>query len=191
MKEAFLPIFNEHRKAFDESFAPAHLDVLESISREILKAFKAGRKLLLCGNGGSAADSQHIAAEFIGRFKRERISLPAIALTTDTSILTALANDYDYSKVFSRQVEGLGQKGDILIGISTSGNSANVLEAVIQAKKQGLLTVGFTGVGGGKLKDAADICFRAQSKNTPHIQEVHIAALHAISEVVEDVFFGS
>ncbi len=191
MKEAFLPILNEHRKAFEETFTPAHIETLELISREILKAFKAGHKLLLCGNGGSASDSQHIAAEFIGRFKRERMSLPAISLTTDTSILTALANDYDYSKVFSRQVEGLGRKGDILIAISTSGNSANVLEAVTQAKKQGLLTVGFTGITGGKLKEAADICFRAQSKKTPHVQEMHIAALHAVSEVVEDVFFGA
>lgn len=191
MKEAFLPILNEHRKAFEESFTPIQIEILERISREILKTFKAGNKLLLCGNGGSASDSQHIAAEFIGRFKRERISLPAISLTTDTSILTALANDYDYSKVFSRQVEGLGRKGDLLIGISTSGNSANVLEAVQQAKRQGLVTVGFTGITGGKLKDAVDICFRAQSKLTPHVQEMHITALHAISEVVEDVFFGA
>lgn len=191
MKEAFLPILNEHRKAFEESFTPIQIEILERVSREILKTFKAGNKLLLCGNGGSASDSQHIAAEFIGRFKRERISLPAISLTTDTSILTALANDYEYSKVFSRQVEGLGRKGDLLIGISTSGNSVNVLEAVLQAKKQGLVTVGFTGITGGKLKDAVDICFRAQSKLTPHVQEMHITALHAISEVVEDVFFGA
>ncbi len=191
MKQTFSSIFNAHRKAFDDSFAPENLETLEKISREILKAFKAGHKLLLCGNGGSAADAQHIAAEFIGRFKRERISLPAIALTTDTSIITALANDYDYSKIFSRQVEGLGQKGDILIGISTSGNSANVLEAMQQGKKQGLITIGFTGASGGKLKEASDLCFHSQSKNTPHIQEIHIAALHAISEVVEDVFFGS
>lgn len=191
MKQAFVSILNEHRKAFDETFAPVHLEVLELISREVIKTFKAGNKILLCGNGGSASDSQHIAAEFIGRFKRERISLPAISLTTDTSILTALANDYDYSKVFSRQVEGLGKKGDLLIAISTSGNSANVLEAVTQAKKQGIATVGFTGISGGKLKDAVDICFRAQSKLTPHVQEMHIVALHAISEVVEDVFFGS
>lgn len=166
------------------------MDILEKISREIIVAFKAGHKMLLCGNGGSAADAQHIAAEFIGRFKRERRSLPAIALTTDTSILTALANDYDYSKVFSRQVEGLGQKGDVLIAISTSGNSVNVLEAVKQAKSQGLVTIGFTGITGGKLKDQTDICFCAQSKKTPNIQEMHIAALHAISEVVEDVFFA-
>ncbi len=191
MKENFKAIAAEHRKVFDESFAADHLDLLESISREILKAFKAGHKILLCGNGGSAADSQHIAAEFIGRFKRERQSLPAIALTTDTSILTAVANDYDYDKIFSRQIEGLGQKGDVLIAISTSGNSKNVLEAVNQAKSQGLVTIGFSGSEGGKLKNAANICFHAQSKKTPHIQEVHIAALHAISEVVENVLFGA
>lgn len=191
MQKSFDGILADHRQAFDETFSGPQMELLEKISREILKAFKAGRKLLLCGNGGSAADAQHIAAEFIGRFKRERRSLPAIALTTDTSILTALANDYDYGKVFSRQVEGLGEKGDVLIAISTSGNSGNVLEAAAQAKKMGVLVVGFTGASGGKLKDVSDLCFIAKSKKTPNIQEMHITALHAISEVVEDVLFGS
>lgn len=191
MKKSFEQILGDHRKAFDDTFTGAQMEVLEQISREILKSFKAGHKLLICGNGGSAADAQHIAAEFIGRFKRERRSLPSIALTTDTSILTALANDYDYTKVFSRQVEGLGQQGDVLIAITTSGNSQNVLEAVEQAKKQGIFTIGFTGASGGKLKTATDLCFHAQAKNTPHVQEMHITALHAISEVVEDVLFGS
>ncbi len=191
IEKSLTEILDGHQKAFDASFDAAHLEVLEQISREIIKTFKSGGKILICGNGGSAADAQHIAAEFIGRFKRERRSLPAIALTTDTSILTAVANDYDYSKIFSRQVEGLGLKGDLLIGISTSGNSPNVLEAMIQAKAQGLFTVGFTGASGGKLKDASDLCYIAQSKKTPHVQEMHITALHAVSEVVEDVFFGA
>ncbi len=190
MKDQFQAILQDHKKAFEASFTGPQLEVLEKIAREILKAFKSGHKLLLCGNGGSAADSQHIAAEFIGRFKLERPSLPAIALTTDTSILTALANDYSYEKVFSRQVEGLGQKGDVFIGLSTSGNSKNVLEALNQAKKQGLLTIGLTGASGGKLAGESDICFRAESTKTPHIQEMHITALHAVSEVVENVFFG-
>lgn len=191
MRDQFQAILADHRKAFDASFSSGHLDTLEKISREILKAFKSGHKILLCGNGGSAADSQHIAAEFIGRFKLERPSLPAISLTVDTSALTALANDYAYEKVFSRQVEGLGQKGDILIGISTSGNSKNVLEAVRTAKKIGILTVGFTGADGGVLAGEADLCYRAESRITAHIQEMHITALHAVSEVVENVFFGA
>ncbi|MBI3313322.1 MAG: D-sedoheptulose 7-phosphate isomerase [Candidatus Omnitrophica bacterium] len=184
-------IIKEHREAVENSFTEAQLAVLEKISREILKAFMAGHKILLCGNGGSAADSQHIAAEFIARFKRDRKSLPAISLTTDTSILTAIANDYDYEKIFSRQIEGLGNKGDILIALSTSGNSKNVLAAVKQAHSQGLTVIGFTGNSGGSLQGVVDICFQAQAKKTPHIQEVHITALHAISEVVEDVLFGS
>jgi D-sedoheptulose 7-phosphate isomerase len=191
MKDKFKAIAAEHRKTLDESFDSARLEVLEKISRELLMAFKAGKKLLLCGNGGSAADSQHIAAEFIGRFKRERQSLPAIALTTDTSALTAIGNDYSYDKIFSRQVEGLAQKGDVLIAISTSGNSKNILEAVKQAKINGAVTIGFTGQDGGALKGQVDLCYQAANKNTAHIQEMHITALHAISEVVEDVFFGS
>lgn len=191
MRKIFEGIVEGHRSAVEKSFTPSQIAVLEDISRKILAALKAGRKLLLCGNGGSAADSQHIAAEFIARFKRERKSLPAIALTTDTSILTAIANDYDFSRIFARQIEGLGVKGDILIALSTSGNSKNVLEAVKQAASQGLITIGFTGTPGGSLKKAADICFAAQSQKTPHVQEVHITALHAISEVVEDVLFGS
>lgn len=191
MQESFAKIAEEHQKTIAKSFDAAHLEVLESISREILKAFKAGHQLFLCGNGGSAADSQHIAAEFVGRFHRERRSLPAVALTVDSSILTAVANDYSYDQVFSRQVEGLGRKGDILIAISTSGNSKNVLLAVEKAKELGMVTVGFTGQDGGQLKHVVDHCFHAASKNTPHIQEVHITALHAISEIVEEVFFGA
>ncbi len=191
MKEELLRQSVEIQKALAASFSGEHLETLEKIAKEFIRAFKAGRKILLCGNGGSASDSQHIAAEFIGRFKLERRSLPAIALTTDTSILTALANDYSYEKIFSRQIEGLGIKGDVLIAISTSGNSKNVLEAVRTAKSQGLVTIGFTGQNGGALKNEAEICFQAQSPKTPHIQEVHITALHAISEVVENAFFGS
>lgn len=191
MKKELQALVESHQKAVEKSFTSEGLEALEAVSREIIKAFKEGRKLLLCGNGGSAADSQHIAAEFIGRFKRERRSLPSIALTTDTSIITALANDYNYDMIFSRQIEGLGQKGDVLIAISTSGNSKNVIEAVKQAQKQGLVTIGFTGASGGALKPLADICFCAQSNKTPHVQEIHITALHAVSEVVEDVFFGA
>lgn len=181
----------EHRAAFEKSFSAAHLEVLERISREILRCFKAGNKIMLCGNGGSAADSQHIAAEFIGRFNRERRSLPAVALTTDTSCLTALGNDYGYATVFTRQVQGMGRKGDVLIAISTSGNSKNVLDAVVEAKRMEIVVVGMTGGAGGALKSLCDLCYCADSKLTPHIQEMHITALHAISEAVEEVLFGS
>lgn len=190
MKKSFENIVEEHRQTVQKTFSERGIEALEQITREILKVFKSGHKILLCGNGGSAADSQHIAAEFIARFKRERRSLPAIALTTDSSILTAVGNDYDYADIFSRQVEGLGSKGDLLIAISTSGNSKNVLKAVSQAKDQGLITIGLTGAEGGKLKQEVDLCFQAQSSKTQHIQEAHITALHAISEVVEDVLFG-
>lgn len=186
-KSLFEEILRQNREAIERSFTPSQLGVLEKIAQVMAEALRSGHKLLLCGNGGSAADSQHIAAEFIGRFKRERRSLPALALTTDTSILTAIGNDYSYEQVFSRQVEGVGEKGDVLIALSTSGNSKNVLEAVKAAKAKRIATVGFTGARGGTLKEAADYCFQAQSPETPHIQEVHITALHALSEVVEDL----
>ncbi len=184
-------IIGYHREAVERSFTPEQMKTLEAVAEVLVEAFRKGRKLLLCGNGGSAADSQHIAAEFIARFKLERKSLPAIALTTDTSILTAVANDYCFERVFSRQVEGLGEKGDVLIGISTSGNSKNVLEAVRQAKSQGVITIGLTGEAGGELAKICDLCFKAQTPKTPHIQEVHITALHAVSEVVEQKLFAS
>ena len=182
---------NEHGTVFKDSFGPEHLQTLEQISKEIASAFRAGNKILLCGNGGSAADSQHIAAEFIGRFKLERESLAAIALTTDSSILTALANDYSYEAVFSRQLEGLGRTGDVLVAISTSGNSRNVIAAVHKAKQLGIKVVGLTGKSGGELKNLSHLVFCVNSEKTPRIQEMHIAALHAISEAVEQILFPS
>jgi len=190
MKVSLQAIFKEHQIVAQKSFSEKQCADLEAIGKVLVSAFKQKKKVLLCGNGGSAADSQHIAAEFIVRFKRERKSLPAIALTTDTSVLTATANDYDYESVFKRQVEGLGEKGDCLIAISTSGNSKNVLEAVKAAKQQGLTTVGFTGEQGGQLSSLTDLCFKVSSSKTPHIQEMHITALHAVSEAVEDELFG-
>lgn len=191
MRDSFESIIQNHRDAVEKSFSADQVGVLESIAEAILKAFRSGGKLLLCGNGGSAADCQHIAAEFIARFKLERKSLPAIALTTDTSILTAVANDYSYERVFSRQVEGLGARGDVLLALSTSGNSKNVIEAVRTAKAQGLVTVAFTGGSGGELARLCDLVFLARTPLTPHIQEVHITSLHAVSEVVEKILFPS
>ena len=178
-------ILEEHERGFAATFVPEKIKLLEQISEQIAQAFQQGNKILLCGNGGSAADAQHIAAEFIGRFKRERKSLPAIALTTDSSVLTALANDFSYETVFSRQVEGLGTKGDILIAISTSGNSKNVIQAAEKAKELGLIVIGFTGRTGGELKKHAHLNFSVACDETPHIQEMHTTALHAISEAVE------
>ena len=173
--------------ALQTTFDDAHVSVLYEIIKVVYDAIKSGNKLLICGNGGSAADSQHIAAEFIGRFKKERKSYPAIALTTDTSALTAIGNDYSYEEVFSRQVEGLGQPGDVLIGISTSGNSGNVIRAMRVAKEIGMKTIVFTGKDGGKLKDECDLSFIAVSDNTPFIQCNHLVALHTMCECVENM----
>lgn len=166
------------------------LEALEAITRLLVHTLTSGHKVLLFGNGGSAADSQHIAGELVGRFLRERAAWPAIALTTDSSILTALGNDYGYEHVFARQIEALGQPGDVAVAISTSGNSPNVLLAVATARAKDLVTVGFTGEHGGRLKDAVDLCFQAPSNSTPRIQEAHITAAHAICELVERELAG-
>jgi D-sedoheptulose 7-phosphate isomerase len=155
----------------------------------LIEAFKNGNKPLLFGNGGSAADAQHIAAEFVGRFAFNRPALPALALTVNTSAVTAIGNDYGFDLVFGRQIEALGRRGDVAIGISTSGNSANVIEAVTVAKKLGLYTVALTGASGGKLKTTADHCLCAPSNETPRIQECHILIGHIIAELVEQTIF--
>ncbi|MGA2435296.1 MAG: D-sedoheptulose 7-phosphate isomerase [Bryobacteraceae bacterium] len=157
----------------------------------VVAALRAGRKLLLCGNGGSAADCQHMAAELVGSLRREcvRGALAAIALTTDSSILTASANDFGYERVFERQVEALGQPGDVLVAISTSGNSENVLRAVRAAQKRGLTAIALTGGAGGALLTAADLAIRISSPNTQHVQEAHIAVAHMLCELVERSLF--
>ncbi len=156
------------------------------LGNELLKRFKTGNKLILCGNGGSAADSQHIAAEFVSKFRKDRKALPALALNANTSSLTAIANDYDFSSVFERQVEAFASKGDVVIGISTSGNSQNVINAINKANGIGCLTVALTGKGGGKLKGAAKITIDVDSAETSLVQEVHIAIGHILSKIVED-----
>jgi D-sedoheptulose 7-phosphate isomerase len=148
-----------------------------------------GDKVLLFGNGGSAADAQHIAAEFVGRFAFDRPALPALALSVNTSCVTAIGNDYGFDLVFSRQIEALARRGDLAIGISTSGNSSNVLHGLLAARKIGLSTVAFTGCAGGKLKNSADYCICAPSDETPRIQECHILIGHIISELVEETIF--
>ncbi len=162
-----------------------NVETIQRVIEVVLHSLRRGGKLLLFGNGGSAADSQHIAAEFVSKFSFDRRALPAIALTVDTSILTSTANDYAYERVFARQIEALGKPGDVAIGISTSGNSPNVLKAVEQAKSQDLITVGFTGANGGKLKEAVDVCLCVPSDSTARIQEVHITVAHIICGVAE------
>ena len=168
---------------------PTLLSLLFEIANECLNRLQTGNKLLFAGNGGSAADCQHMAGEYVSRFLIERNGLPAIALTTDTSILTAIGNDYGYEMVFSRQIEALGRKGDLLFVYSTSGNSQNILKAVETAKKMGISVVGMTGLNRGKLDTMCDFIFKTPSKRTPQIQEGHLIAGHAICALVEKQFF--
>jgi len=159
---------------------------IEEAVNEIIKCFKRGNKIIVFGNGGSAADAQHIVAEFIGRFQKERKSLPAISLTTDSSIITSLANDYSYNIVFSRQCESLVAKGDVVIGISTSGKSKNVEEGIKAAKKKGAITIGLLGGDGGTIKNNVDISIVVPSTNTARIQEAHRVIYHIICDIVEN-----
>ena len=168
---------------------PTLLSLLFEIANECLNRLQTGNKLLFVGNGGSAADCQHMAGEYVSRFLIDRNGLPAIALTTDTSILTAIGNDYGYEMVFSRQIEALGRKGDLLFAYSTSGNSQNILKAGETAKKMGISVVGMTGLNRGKLDAMCDFIFKTPSKRTPQIQEGHLIAGHAICALVEKQFF--
>lgn len=159
---------------------------LDTVVQTMMESMRNGHKLLIFGNGGSAADSQHIAAEFVSKFNMDRNALPAIALTTDTSILTSVSNDYSFKNIFSRQIEALGREGDVALGISTSGNSPNVINGIKKGKEMGMKTVGFTGQDGGELKDVVDYCFRVPSNSTPRIQEVHITIAHSICGIIEE-----
>lgn len=165
------------------------LNQVVECAETIVSTLHGGGKVLIAGNGGSAADAQHIAGEFVSRFHYDRPGLAAIALTTDTSILTAIGNDYGYERLFSRQVQALGREGDVFIGISTSGNSANVIAAFAEAEKLKLKTIGLTGLGGGKMADMCDITLRMPSMETPKIQEGHIAIGHIICGLVEAAIF--
>lgn len=169
----------------------AMIQKLAVVSKLITGAFKNGNKVLFCGNGGSAADAQHLAAEFSGRFYTDRDALPAEALHVNTSYLTAVANDYSYDVVYARLVKGLGVKGDVLIGLSTSGNSKNIIEAFKVAAEKGMITIGFTGETGGKMKNMSDYLFNVPSTDTPRIQESHIMLGHIICQLVEEQYFGS
>jgi len=165
--------------------SPELLATLHTIARSIADALKAGKKLLLIGNGGSAADAQHIAAEIVGRYKLERPAWAAIALTTDTSALTAISNDYSYEEVFARQVQGLGQPGDVLLGLTTSGKSPNILAAMKAARANGLVTVGFTGAKGESMRTFCDHVLIAPTEDTPVIQQIHLMSAHGICDQIE------
>ncbi len=166
------------------------VDNILTIGGVVAKAFKDGNKVFAFGNGGSAADAQHIVAELAGRFNMDRPSLPAEALTTNTSTLTALANDYGYDEVFSHVIKGACRKGDILIALSTSGDSRNVIRGVEEGKRLGTISIGFTGREGGKLKELSDYVIHVQSSSTPRIQEIHVLCIHLICDVVERTLFG-
>ncbi|TAN43044.1 MAG: SIS domain-containing protein [Nitrospirae bacterium] len=182
-------------KAFEDSievkkrFAKDNTALIAEVSKVIADAFSEGRKLLLFGNGGSACDASHIAAEFVNRFKKDRPGLPAIALNTDTAVLTSISNDYDYSEIFARQVKTLGQSGDLALAISTSGGSKNILKAVDAAKKKGIKTIAFTGQRGDKFAAKCDYAFVVSSEDTPRIQETHITLAHIICQMVEEILF--
>lgn len=181
-------LFNEHLKVVSE--AQRTTSILAQLAVILSDALQQGKKILVFGNGGSAADAQHFAAELVGRFKMERKGLTAIALTTDTSVLTALANDYGFEKIFARQVEALAQPDDVLIGITTSGNSPNVLAAFEQGRRVGARLVAFTGATGGRLVQEKDVLLlRAPSDNTPRIQEIHGLWIHVLCELVEKRLF--
>lgn len=188
IKERLLKTVEESAE-IKRRFFTQYAEQIYEVSRLIAEAFDEGKRLFLFGNGGSATDAAHIAAEFVNRFKRERPGLPAIALTTDMAIITSVANDYNYSEVFARQLRALAEEGDIAIGISTSGGSNNVLKAMDVARKKGLLRLAFTGAKGEKLAQKSEYAFIVPSEETPRIQEVHIMLGHVICELVEEILF--
>lgn len=184
LKSMLASIETKLRIASDKEF----LLELERVGGRIITALKLGRKVLIAGNGGSAADAQHFAAELAGKFIRERKGLPAIALTTNSSIVTAIGNDFGYEYVFSRQVEGLGRQGDIFVGISTSGNSKNIIRAMEAAKKMSITTVGLSGNNGGRMKDLCDLNLVVPSQSTQYIQEAHIMIIHEVCSLIDEAF---
>ena len=192
MKDSALEIIARHAqdgaRLREEFFRARASDLREAALRAAL-CLAGGGKILLCGNGGSTADAQHLAAEFVNRFLMDRPALPALALSTDTSALTAIGNDLDFSQIFARQVEALGRKGDLLVGISTSGNSANVLAALQTARRTGLFTVGLTGQGGGGMAPLCHILLETPTRHTPLVQELHIAAGHLFCQLTDYYLF--
>lgn len=188
MEENILKAFEESISVKD-SFAKKNAGAIADVSRMIAESFNDGKKLLLFGNGGSGTDASHIAAEFVNRFKRERPGLPALSLNTDMAVITSIANDYDFSEIFARQLKSLAVEGDVVIAITTSGTSANMIKAMEVAKKRKLRTVVFTGAKGEKFAAKADYAFVVPSDNTPRIQETHITLGHVLCQMVEEILF--
>jgi D-sedoheptulose 7-phosphate isomerase len=189
MKEAVIKIFEEGARV-KNAFAKENADRIVEVVHLIARTFREGHKVILFGNGGSATDASHIAAEFVNRFLIDRPPLPAIALNTDIAVLTSISNDFGYDQIFSKQLTALGHEGDVVIGISTSGNSPNVIKALDVAKKNGMKTVVLTGGAGGKMSNLADYTFVVPSRHTPHIQETHITLGHILCQFVDEELFG-
>jgi len=189
MKEAVIKIFEEGARV-KVAFAKENADRIVEVVHLIARTFREGHKVILFGNGGSATDASHIAAEFVNRFLIDRPPLPAIALNTDIAVLTSISNDFGYDQIFSKQLTALGHEGDVVIGISTSGNSPNVIKALDVARKNGMKTVVLTGGAGGKMVNVADYTFVVPSRHTPHIQETHITLGHILCQLVDEELFG-
>ena len=189
MKDHILKAFEESIRVKEKFIEEKNIAKVFDVSKAIANAFTEGKKLILFGNGGSSTDASHIAAEFINRFKRERPGLPAIALNTDMAVITSIANDYDFSEIFAKQLKALAEEGDIVIAISTSGNSPNILKAMDVARKKKLTTVALTGLKGEKFASKATFAFVVPSDNTPRIQETHITIGHVICQIVEEILF--
>jgi D-sedoheptulose 7-phosphate isomerase len=187
--EAIIQAFESSAEVKNE-FIRTHAERVVEVGQVLIRAFREGRKVLLFGNGGSATDASHLAAEFVGRYRRDRDPLPALALACDMAAITCIANDYDYTDIFSRQIKAHGRKGDVAIAISTSGNSLNVIRGVEAATDRGLVTVGWTGAAGGKVGDLVEYCFRVPSSVTARIQECHITLGHVLCEFIEERLFG-
>jgi D-sedoheptulose 7-phosphate isomerase len=186
MEKIIIDSINFHKDTLERLASKDYISIIKKITTLFISTLKNNGKIIFMGNGGSAADAQHLVAELVGRFKKERKSLPAIALTVNTSILTAIGNDFGFDEIFTRQIEAIGTPKDLLVGISTSGKSKNVIEAVKKAKELGITTVGFLGGDGGLLKEIVDIALVVPSYDTPRIQEMHILVGHIICELVED-----
>jgi len=189
MKDKILKVFKESIQVKENFIDEQNIDKILEVSKIIASAFNDGKKVILFGNGGSSTDASHIAAEFVNRFKRERPGLPAISLNTDMAVITSIANDYDFSEIFAKQLKALSMEGDIVIAISTSGNSPNILKAMEVAKKKKLTTIALTGLKGERFASRATYAFVVPSDNTPRIQETHITLGHAICQMVEEILF--
>lgn len=189
MMEWMLAEIQEKEEVLQKIRKTGYLDLVNEAGMRLAQIIKQGNKVLLAGNGGSAADAQHFAGEIVGRFLMERNAIPALSLCVDPSVMTCIGNDYGYEEVFARQVQGLGKEGDAFIGISTSGNSENIIRAITEARKKNMFVVGFLGKDGGKIKDLCDVALVVPSNSTPRIQEIHTFTVHLLCEMIEKEAF--